>query len=61
MDIKRIAASVVAARVVARGSNGDILTEIGRSADLGQDEDSVQTHHDLEEDDLENVDTRPKQ
>lgn len=46
---------------VARGSQGDILHEVGRDAQLGQDEASQQTHTDLEPDDLENVDTRPKQ
>lgn len=60
--VAQIAARVAARRVRAMGSsNGDLLHEVGRDAALGTDEESVQTHHDLENDDLENVDTRPKQ
>lgn len=46
---------------VSSGDRADILHGIGRDADLGQDEAMMATHHDLENDDLENVDTRPKQ
>lgn len=62
MDISRMAARVAARRVKAvGGSNGDLLHEVGRDAQLGQDEQSMATHTDLELDDIENVDTRPKQ
>lgn len=62
MDLSKMAARVASRRVTAfGGSNGDLLHEVGRDAALGQDEESVQTHHDLDIDDLENVETRPKQ
>lgn len=51
----------MASRRTARGDSGDLLHEVGRDAELGTDVESQETHHDLENDDLENVDTRPKQ
>jgi len=51
----------VASMTFARGDSGDLLHEVGRDAELGTDVESVETHHDLEPEDLENVDTRPKQ
>ncbi len=56
-----MAARVAAKAVRARGDSGDMLHGTGRDADLGQDQESMDTHTDLELDDLENVDTRPKQ
>ncbi len=60
MDLNKMALRV-AARRTARGETGDLLHEVGRDAELGTDTVSLETHHDLENDDLENVDTRPKQ
>lgn len=56
-----MAARVAARGARARGESGDMLHGTGRDAELGQDQDSMDTHTDLELDDLENVDTRPKQ
>lgn len=60
MDLTKMALRV-ASRRTARGDSGDLLHEVGRDAELGTDVESQETHHDLENDDLENVDTRPKQ
>ena len=56
-----MAARVASQKVRARGDSGNVLDAVGRDADLGTDQDSVNGHHDLENEDLENVDTRPKQ
>ncbi len=60
MDLTKMALRV-ASKTVARGMSGDLLHEVGRDAELGTDVESQETHHDLENEDLENVDTRPKQ
>jgi len=60
MDLNKMAARI-ASRRIARGESGDLLHEVGRDADLGTDAGSLETHHDLDNDDLENVDTRPRQ
>ncbi len=59
--MEKMAARVASRRVAFGASNGDLLHEVGRDAQLGQDEQSVSTHTDLELEDIENVDTRPKQ
>ena len=61
MDLYTIARRIARAEKTSKGEQGDILHGIGRDADLGQDESSMSTHTDLESDDIENVDTRPKQ
>jgi hypothetical protein len=61
MDLLKMALRVAARRHRALGMTGDLLHEVGRDAELGTDVESQETHHDLENDDLENVDTRPKQ
>jgi len=40
---------------------GDNLEELGMSAEFGPDEGMTSTHTQLEQDDLESVDTRPDQ
>lgn len=56
----RVASSPVGPRW-AGGERGDILHEVGRDADVGRDPDMEATHTDLQQEDIENVDTRPKQ
>lgn len=61
MDIRKASARVAASRAAPRwAGQGDNLEELGMSAEFGQDESMSSTHTQLENDDLENVDTRPK-
>jgi hypothetical protein len=63
MDFLRAAARVAASESRPRwaGSPGANLEEMGMSAEFGPDEGMTSTHTMLEQDDLENVDTRPDQ
>lgn len=46
-------------RIALRVANQDSLSELGMSATYGQDEVMSLTHTDLENDDIENFDSRP--
>lgn len=56
MDLRAIAARMVKRTA---GDQGSVLDAAGMSAETGEDADMASTHTDLEEDDIENVDTRP--
>ena len=60
-SLRRAASSVASSPVRPRwAGQGDNIEELGMSAEYGQDEGMSSTHTQLENDDLENVDTRPK-
>ncbi|MFA5202830.1 MAG: hypothetical protein WC708_00240 [Lentisphaeria bacterium] len=62
MDLRAMALRIASEKQTAKsGGECDLLHEVGRDADFGQDEASMATHTDLEMDDIENVDTRYKQ
>ena len=63
MDLRAIALRLATEKQTAKGGGEcDLLHEVGREADFGQDEASMATHTHLDSiDDIENFDTRQKQ
>lgn len=59
MDLRKAAARV-AAGIARRAGDEGAVEDLGMSAEYGQDQGMSSTHTQLENDDIENVDTRPK-
>ena len=59
MDMfRKMAERLASARTSPRWANESDLEELGMSADYGPDQDSMSTHTDIEEEDLETTETR---
>ena len=56
--LRKMATRIATARTAPRWANESDLDELGMSADFGPDQDSMSTHTDIEEEDLETTETR---